>query len=241
MDCLLQQVKTHSLSSTLSSMTADVARNLQHYPPKQIPNDVGSRLHVCTACIDAVASYMGSYLVFSGGYVWDTCDNIPMFISDRFRGIPPKTLDRVDAAFLSIRRCLMIIRNNRCWLVSERLDTHPLGSSHIRYFGITGIDKVDLVLVGFKFYIAKQRYDYEKDDIQLLFRLFREKQGGVLGDEVGLKKQLMTFITGMIPAEKIQMALIVTSNRSGDAWKTEFQKCTQGISRHSFSGFGTLL
>jgi len=43
--------------------------------------------------------------------------------------------------------------------------------------------------VGNGFYIAKSLYDrlfdYQKDGILFLWRLFRKKKGGILGDDMG--------------------------------------------------------
>jgi len=77
-------------------------------------------------------------------------------------------------------------------------------------------------------------FDYQKDGVKWMIRLFFEQKGGVLADEMGLGKtiQVITFIIGLIEYRKDFKVLVLCPATLVDQWKKEFERlnCKSKIS-----------
>ena len=94
--------------------------------------------------------------------------------------------------------------------------------------------------VGNGFYLAKPLYaslfDHQLEGVLFLWGLFKEKKGGILGDNMGLGRtvQVIATLRGLWDDEKIKTVLIVAPVELIVNWTTEFQRRAPGIDVYEF-------
>ncbi|ESO01553.1 hypothetical protein HELRODRAFT_81620 [Helobdella robusta] len=85
--------------------------------------------------------------------------------------------------------------------------------------------------------IAQKLYDYQRDGVSFLFKLFKEDRGGgILGDDMGLGKtvQVASFLSGMFDSERIRTVLIVLPPVLITNWEEELHKWCPGIDVYKY-------
>uniref|UniRef100_A0A8C4R7T2 SNF2 N-terminal domain-containing protein n=1 Tax=Eptatretus burgeri TaxID=7764 RepID=A0A8C4R7T2_EPTBU len=106
---------------------------------------------------------------------------------------------------------------------------------------VEGDEFVNILDSGFLLYheLHDKLYPYQREGIVWLYtRHCEQRRGCILADDMGLGKtiQVVSFLSGMYDADKVQSVLIVMPTTLISNWKSEFQmwKCVASSSAQSF-------